>query len=176
MNNKNRLAQPFIMVLVVTIVLLVASQFNSEIKLFGFKTKKMDPLSDIILKGKVKNIPLPQQIVTDSIIAKDSTEFVKRLTVPSNIYDFEQDSIPALAHFFRALNKTRRQKHKTRIAYFGDSMIEGDLITQDLRTYIQDAFGGSGVGFVPITSVVAGFRTSIIHSFDGWTTYNLLEK
>ncbi|MGQ0829097.1 MAG: hypothetical protein ACT4ON_11970 [Bacteroidota bacterium] len=177
MNDKNRPSQPFIMVLVVTIVLLVASQFNSEIKLPGYKTKKIDPLSDLVLKGKTKVVPLPDHILTDSIIiAKDSSELAIQLVDSSNIYDFIQDSTSALAHFFESLNKVRKQKHKARIAYFGDSMIEGDLITQDLRTHMQDAFGGSGVGFVPITSIVAGFRTSIIHSFNGWTTYNLLDK
>jgi hypothetical protein len=55
-------------------------------------------------------------------------------------------------------------------------MIEGDLITQDFRDCLQDAFGGTGIGYLPITSIVAGFRTSVIHSFEGWTTYNLLEK
>lgn len=176
MNDKNRHSQPFIMVLVVTIVLLVVSQFDTEIDVFSYKTKKIEPLSDLVLKGKTRSVPLPIPVVNDSIIVKDSTAFVLRKEDPSNIYDFEHDSTSSLAHFFESLNKVRKQKHKTRIAYFGDSMIEGDLITQDLRECIQNAFGGNGVGFVPITSIVAGFRTSIIHSFDGWTTYNLLDK
>ncbi|MGM3198784.1 hypothetical protein ACS2VC_27400, partial [Bacillus cereus group sp. BC241] len=81
------------------------------------------------------------------------------------IIDFRNDSTSALAHFFEALNATKKSTNKTRIAYFGDSMIEGDLITQDLRSCMQDTFGGYGVGFVPITSIVAGFRSTVIHSF-----------
>ena len=176
MSEKNKHSQPFIMVLSVTIVLLVVSQFNTKIKVLGFETKKIEPIADIIQKGKAKNVPLPEIIVNDSIISKDSSEFALRQTDVSNIYDFDQDSTSALAHFFKSLNETRTKKHKTRIAYFGDSMIEGDLITQDFRDCLQDAFGGTGIGFLPITSIVAGFRTSVIHSFDGWTTYNLLEN
>lgn len=176
MSDKNRHSQPFIMVLVVTIVLFVLSQFNTEFSLAGYKTKKIEPLADILQKGILKNAPKTHPVITDSIIAKDSTAFVLRQTDSSNIFDFEEDSTSALSHFFQSLNLLKKKKHKTRIAYFGDSMIEGDLISQDLRECMQDVFGGNGVGYVPITSIVAGFRTSVFHSFDGWTTYNLLEN
>ena len=51
-------------------------------------------------------------------------------------------------------------------------MIEGDLITQDVRRLLQETFGGSGVGFVPVTSIVAGFRQTITHSFANWDDVN----
>ena len=176
MNDNNKHSQPFIMVLFAAIALLAASQFDTKFKVFGFETKKVDPLSEIISKGIYKVVPLPQLIITDSIVAKDSVDFVARQIDTSNIYDFEHDSTSSLTHFFHSLNELKLHKRKARIAYFGDSMIEGDLISQDLRECMQDAFGGNGVGYVPITSIVSGFRTSIIHSFDGWTTHNLLEN
>lgn len=176
MSDKNKLYQPFVMILVATVLLLVASQFHTETLLLDYKTKKIDIFTEVIEKEKAKMVPLPIKILTDSIIEEDSVAFALRKLNSSNIFDFASDTTLALANFFESLNKTRTQKNKTRIAYFGDSMIEGDLITQDLRECMQNAFGGSGVGFVPITSIVAGFRKSIIHSFDGWTTYNLLEK
>ncbi len=61
------------------------------------------------------------------------------------------------------------KKRKIRIAYFGDSMIEGDLLTQTVRKLLQQQFGGSGVGFVPITSQVSKFRQSVVHNYSaGW--------
>ncbi|MGL5111861.1 MAG: hypothetical protein ACRC6O_04395, partial [Flavobacterium sp.] len=57
------------------------------------------------------------------------------------------------------------QKAKVRIAYFGDSMTDGDMIVQDIRTSFQNAFGGKGVGFVSITSESAASRSSILHEF-----------
>ncbi|MBK7183109.1 MAG: hypothetical protein IPH89_09305 [Bacteroidetes bacterium] len=176
MNSNNKHAQPFIMVLSVTVILIVLSLFNTKWNLFGFETKKIEPIADILSKAALKKAPLPDFIVNDSIIAKDSTAVALRKVDPANILDFENDSTSALAHFFNALNKTSKEKHKTRIAYFGDSMIEGDLISQDLRSNMQENYGGYGVGFVPITSIVSGFRTSVIHSFGDWTTYNLLEN
>jgi hypothetical protein len=57
------------------------------------------------------------------------------------------------------------KKGKIRIAYLGDSIIEGDLVSQTLRKLLQEKFGGYGVGFVPITSVVSNFRISVNHSY-----------
>ncbi len=177
MNEKNKIWQPFTILLVATSVLVCLSLFfSSEFNLFGFQTKKVSLLGDILVKGAVKNVPLPSLIVNDSIIIKDSVAFAQRKADPANILDFDiSDSTSSLANFFEALNELKKTKRKVRIAYFGDSMIEGDLISQDLRSYLQNKFGGYGVGFVPITSIVYGFRTSVIHSFAGWTTYNLLD-
>jgi hypothetical protein len=178
MNDKNRHSQPFAMVLIVTIVLLVASKMNTQLNLFGFETKKVDPLSDIQSIKKIKTDSLSELVAADSTVTTDSMKVtVHNYSKDSaNIVDFKTDTTSALSHFFQALNITKKQKHKTRIAYFGDSMIEGDLITQDLREFMQDRFGGSGVGFLPITSIVAGFRCTVFHSFNGWSTYNLLNN
>jgi len=82
-----------------------------------------------------------------------------------------------LSRFFGALNLSRSRKSKVRIAYFGDSMIEGDLITQTLRNELQKMFGGQGVGFVPITSNTYSFRKSIWHRFSkDWRSYNFLKS
>lgn len=175
MDLQNKHSQPFIIVLTVTIVLVLASRFTTRLTWKGYEIKKIEPLADIISKGKTKRVPLPKKVITTTIISSDSTQVALREADASNIYDFAKDTASSLSHFFQALNKVKKQKRKVRIAYFGDSMIEGDLITQDLRSCMQDAFGGNGVGFVPITSIVAGFRKSIGHTFGHWTTYNLLD-
>jgi lysophospholipase L1-like esterase len=80
-----------------------------------------------------------------------------------------------LAPFVAALTRLKASGKKVRIGYFGDSMIEGDLITQSLRNDLQERFGGTGVGFVPITSQTYGFRKTIRHRFSGdWQDFNLL--
>ena len=64
-----------------------------------------------------------------------------------------------LTRFYDALLRLREEPDQTkvRIAYFGDSMIEGDLVTQTLRHQMQEIFGGQGVGFVPTTSLLWDF-------------------
>lgn len=97
---------------------------------------------------------------------------------------FANDTIPIpdtanlaeLRKFFAALNRVDKKK-KTRISYWGDSMIEGDLITQTLRRKLQQAYGGSGVGFVPFVSISAGFRRTVLHSYGGpWEYYSLVKN
>jgi hypothetical protein len=62
-----------------------------------------------------------------------------------------------------------------RIAYFGDSMTDGDLIVKDLRAELQNRFGGEGVGFVNITSESAPSRSTLIHQYSGnWKTVSYL--
>jgi hypothetical protein len=56
-------------------------------------------------------------------------------------------------------------KGKVRIAYYGDSMTDGDFIVQDFRAEYQNKFGGQGVGFVAITSESASARSSVVHEF-----------
>lgn len=164
-------------VLVIVVVLLGLSLTDSSFSVGDLKMKRVDILSDIKTSGLYLKAPAPDRILTDSIIRQDKAAYIVRKANPASIVDFGQDSLPALTTFFNSLSDTEQRKKKTRIGYFGDSMIEGDLVTQDLRTAFQDTFGGTGVGFMPITSIVAGFRQSIIHTFsDNWQTYSLLDK
>jgi hypothetical protein len=93
------------------------------------------------------------------------------------IVDTLSERYKPLQKFFQALAEAKKTPKKIRISYYGDSMIEGDLITNDLRKSLQKKFGGNGVGFVPIASNVAGFRTSINQTFSkSWTTFSFVAK
>jgi lysophospholipase L1-like esterase len=76
-------------------------------------------------------------------------------------------------HFFhQALRDYSSKDGNTgmiRIAYVGDSQIEGDVITKDLRALFQGRFGGMGTGFMKIIAEDAPFRTDFRHTFsDDW--------
>lgn len=74
--------------------------------------------------------------------------------------------------FYQATNdwlQSVKGEEVIRIAYVGDSQIEGDVITKDLRALLQGRFGGDGTGFVKIIAEDAGFRTDLRHTFsDDW--------
>lgn len=75
------------------------------------------------------------------------------------------------------LNRLKKGENvKIRIAYFGDSMIEGDLLTQTLRKLLQQEYGGYGVGYLPISSNVAGFRQTATTSASGWNDTSFKTK
>jgi lysophospholipase L1-like esterase len=60
-------------------------------------------------------------------------------------------------------------KHPLHVAYFADSIIEGDLISGTLRDKIQSRFGGQGVGWVGIAPIDAWAREDIQQTYgDNW--------
>ena len=81
-----------------------------------------------------------------------------------------------LDYFFGRLYQLETQNDgRVRIAYYGDSMTDGDMIVQDLRKNYQDKYGGSGVGFVQITSESAQSRGSVVHKYSSnWKVQSYL--
>jgi lysophospholipase L1-like esterase len=114
--------------------------------------------------------------INEPVIVEDKPhESFDLYKTPHLITDFNTDTTqPALQRFISKLYELKNgKKRKIRIAYFGDSMIEGDLLTQTLRELLQKTFGGSGVGYVPITSQVSKFRSTVSANYsDGWKDEN----
>ncbi|RFS23830.1 hypothetical protein DVR12_08025 [Chitinophaga silvatica] len=195
MSGKNKSAYPFIIVIGTLACLVGLSQLNVNLTYKGFQFRKLDLLSE--LRSPDKNNPDQEEILTaannggSKHFSKDDSTTTTTTTGtnaanPDHTHDFlsyagileysspEAADNPGLKRFLEALKDLKAGKrNKVRIAYFGDSMIEGDLITSDLRDSLQHFFGGAGVGFVPVTSIVASFRTTITHTFSrDWKDYH----
>lgn len=100
-------------------------------------------------------------LYTDTIIGEPQPSQVNGQTV---IEDYTDGSV-GLYHLRRAIADPRR----ARIAVVGDSYIEGDIMTQDLREMLQGAYGGTGTGYMSMYSAFPGFRRSVRQGGDGWT-------
>lgn len=137
--------------------------------------KKVDLLSDIKTYQKdnfYKAIQDSIKVKQDSVVKLVEEHCKPGITC---IEDYSGDST-ALKAFFRALSETKKTKKKLRIAFYGDSFIEGDVFCGSFRDTLQTLFGGRGVGYVPITSTVTGFRNTIKHAFDNWQTASLISR
>jgi len=118
----------------------------------------------------------------DSTTAVDSTYIT--LKKDSTRYEFSADKYMEghtyIVNFFEQLYALENSKEKNeglRIAYFGDSMTDGDFIVQDIRREFQQKYGGKGVGFVGITSQSAQSRYSVNHKYSkNWQTISFLKK
>lgn len=75
--------------------------------------------------------------------------------------------------FYDTLLLARRP---VRIAFLGDSFVEGDILTADLRERLQTTYGGGGAGFAPMASPLTGFRRTIRTQSKGWTSYNIMQR
>lgn len=174
---KNKLHYSFLLCLLIIGMLLVLSLIP-EVDVGPFTIKKIDLLSDIrqevpdTLVAKGTEIP-------DSIVAEqDSIVQEIRETCPPGITcieDYSSDGT-ALKHFTRELSKVKGSGGTLRVAFYGDSFIEGDVFCGSFRDTLQSVFGGRGVGYVPITSNVSGFRNTIKHRFDEWHTVSLVKN
>ena len=167
--NSNRRVLVFVLSSVMIYLL-----FSFAAYIFNFQWtpfKRVNLISDIVREDSTA-MPADSVITTDEppvIVEKKPDQDFNLYHRGRYITSFNTDTtLPSLSKFLAAVDQLKKgQKRKIRIAYFGDSMIEGDLMTQTIRGLLQNEFGGSGVGFVPITSLVSKFRQSAWASYSG---------
>lgn len=161
--------------LFITTVLVVISLGFISLNL----QKKINLFSDITFKENFESVTDSIDIVQLTYSIAEDTSASKQLvidTTAQHIIMWKPGELN-LDSFFVDLKSLSKSKQKIRVAWFGDSMIEGDLITQDFRKLMQKQFGGNGVGYVPVTSPVAQFRQTIRQTFsDDWTVYNFIKR
>lgn len=92
------------------------------------------------------------------------------------IEDYSDSTLRGMTPFYQALDELKKHPRLVRIAVFGDSFIEADILTADLREMLQKRYGGCGVGFVTITSMTNGFRPTVHHSFSSWQSHSATDS
>ncbi len=171
MLNKNK--KVLIFTTISFCLLLTESYFSSQLASYWPLFNKIDILSDIKKADELSLKSTKKELLSTKLSGypdslkireakKESSSFNQYL-LPGVIVDFKADTTqPALPKVMEKLAALKRgEKVKLRIAWFGDSMIEGDLITQTVRELMQNQFSGQrGVGFVPFRSITAGYRIS----------------
>lgn len=103
-------------------------------------------------------------------VTPDSTLLHPTLT---SIEDFAAAENGGISAFCDTLLLANRP---VRIAFMGDSFVEGDILTADLRERLQTAYGGGGAGFAPMASPLTGFRRTIKTQSKGWTSHNIMQR
>ncbi len=198
-DNFNRLLVLLVLVLVVCLAL-----YSLPDKIAGIPIKRVDLLSDIRIKERdaqldslLLQLAMEDTLTIDSVAIRDSILRTSRLDSVSLalrdslyriMYSIEgADSLgihiedyslgrTGLRRFFEALANRETLGRPVRIAFMGDSFIEGDIVVADFRQSMQAEFGGRGVGFVPVHSPAAQFRPTIRQKSEGWTTYSLMKN
>ena len=92
------------------------------------------------------------------------------------LFDYGTKESP-LVSFYEALGAAASKDEHLRVAYYGDSMIEGDLVCIDLRALLQAKFAGSGPGLQRIAPVDAPFRISLRQKHSSnWKSSSLMSR
>jgi hypothetical protein len=152
------------MFVLLTIVLVGALRYLPTLSLGGHTLRRVNLLADILRKE-----PKPEPVDT-LLPPPPKPAFVDSCkTGLTCIEDYSDSTQRGMKLFYEALDRVHERP--VRIAYLGDSFIEGDIMTGDLRQLLQQTYGGSGVGYVDITSPISGFRTTVRHRFHGWESH-----
>lgn len=161
------------------IVSIIFEVFNYSWEPFD----RINLVSDVFHSNRETDSVKSTVSIKDSLLAakaNDSTSSENNFDLykkPKLITNFQAENQSALPSFSEKIQRLKNgEKIKIRIAYFGDSMIEGDLLTQTLRALLQQEYGGSGVGYLPITSVTSGFRQTATASGQGWEDISFMTK
>lgn len=170
---KNKITFTFIFTLLVVAGLL-ALYYLPPVNLGDTPLRKVDLLSDLRPDPVVEEVS-DSDSISLPVVAKPV--FVDTCKTGMTCIEDYTDSLGlGMGAFYEALENRASLGRPVRIAYFGDSFIEGDILTADLRSLFQQKFGGRGVGYVPVTSRVAGFRPTVKHTFEGWESHAVTDS
>lgn len=155
---------------------------NKNIAIDSLALKEMQRYQDSLFVIKIDSIKMDSIHKMHVVYKKDSLKKAQQnkhqfKKVP-NIALSKYKTDLQLEQFYKQLEKLEANKNtKVRIAYYGDSMNDGDLIVQDLRKLFQEKYGGKGVGFVNIYSESARNRGTVKHNFSNdWTRGSFLKR
>lgn len=157
--------------------LLILISFSQHIFAFSWKPLQRINLVADLLKPPAQPPPVLHPPDSGRIVVEkngrqsDFNLFQRAHLITNFNADTNQAALSGLIDKLYHLKQGKRRK--IRIAYLGDSMIEGDLITQTFRKLLQREFGGQGVGFVPISYPSSKLRLTVKHNnSDNWQETN----
>ncbi|OXA92537.1 SGNH/GDSL hydrolase family protein [Flavobacterium hercynium] len=181
MNTKSYFFQSFAIVALAFIAFVGFKQILPDKIFSDSKVDSKNVLIDSLLLESVAKDSLSEK--SDSILRKEQKLTKGKITFdategiefPAEVFDDYKGFQYLISFYDKLYQLENNPQSKVRIAYYGDSMTDGDLIVQDVRNNYQERFGGNGVGFVSITSESAASRGSIKAVYSkNWKTQSYL--
>jgi len=191
---KNYIGQTFGLSALVALLLILLSLWQKPPSIGGIAFKQMDIFSSVrkAVAPPADTLSASAQVLSDTFPFMDTTFYgsaadsanspafgplpaVDSFYFGTSIEDYTQQQT-GLSAFFAAIDSIRSHQQTVRIAFLGDSFVEGDILLGDLRDTFQSVWGGRGVGYVPITSEVARFKRTLEHQYTGWNTQSIVKS
>ena len=122
-------------------------------------------------------IPVRYEWIVSKAPAHRTKSLLSSNIAPSNskTIDFEDFDTLALTRLDAFFDKLANGE-SVRVAFMGDSFVEGDILTSDLREELQSRFGGRGVGFVTADIPFATVRKTVKRTSSNWNTYSVMKR
>ena len=111
--------------------------------------ERTDHSADIVQDIDLPEIPeeAPEETVTDTIVPEKP-----KPVIPKVVVDSTTDSRIFLKSFYASLAEAG--EHVVRVLHYGDSQIEEDRMSQQIREALQKRYGGSGAGLMPLAQTI----------------------
>jgi len=114
----------------------------------AFSEQSAKPEELVVLESPGSLDSLDSPVIPDSIVVPQNP----KPEIPKVAVDSTTDSRVFLAAFYASLAETNEQV--VRVLHYGDSQIEEDRMTQQIRESLQKRYGGSGVGLMPLAQTI----------------------
>lgn len=125
-------------------------------------------------------VEYPDESNGDYVVGNDTSVQRDMKPLPQGernfVIDYSGGSGYGLAAFYHALDCMASLGRPVRVAYWGDSYIEADILTCDLRERLQDRFGGQGPGWVDCGKTTNSTRPTVKQRTNGFKAHSVVEK
>ncbi len=193
MTEEQKKYNPWRVVIVIfcAIALLVGISFLPLSKWTGGKISDFNLLGDIVMSSDSDSVPVDEgvEMLDPELQAamldkreKDTTQVTEGEEPLIAIQPSKEggnmiiEDYTIAGHGLKRMRESLAKGGVTRVAVIGDSYIEGDIFTQDLRQMLQTEYGGAGVGYMNMHSEFPGFRRSVKQGGKGWTEFAANKK
>ena len=162
--------------------------FMPQVSLAGTSLRDVDILSDVLpeIDGDDNSEVIAKPVIpaAPTVTAKagkpgEQTPAKKKKPCPPGttcIIDYSGGGAYGMESFYKALDNVQKMNRPVRVAYWGDSFIESDIMTTDLRALLQDKYGGNGVGWVDCGKTTNSARPTVRVATNGFTSHSVMER
>lgn len=135
------------------------------------KTELRFPSLDDVLAGDTMRYVEVREVDTVELkrlsdLRDTLQQYRKALTEQTGHFYLPDGDITFFDRFFARAEQARANREVVRILHYGDSQIEMDRISNNIRRYFQNTFGGGGPGMVPVIQTIPSFAVSQYASGD----------
>lgn len=152
---------------------LLSDLFSNERPVLSTQPVLSSEVEEVLNEEIPEPTDTSSAIVNEAVVAMPSPEpMAEAAPVINGIVAIENyTGGEMLPNFRNALSQV--SEHTVRVAVIGDSFIEGDIFSQDLRTLLRENYGGSGIGFSALHSDFPGFRRTVKMKASGWKLHDI---
>lgn len=180
MEQKDNKLLHSVLLAVMVLAGLLLLHFVPEMTVFGYETKSVDMFADVHTPDDSDDNAAEgddEEMLAEGEYTEDHPEGVIMIQdFSKNENAAEGNDAHGMALFYDKVRKMNTLGRPVRIAYYGDSYIEGDIITSQLRSMLQTKFGGRGVGFCDISNPVEHLRISVTARSGGFKSHTTMDS